>query len=894
MKKSIVSILACLAIVVLSSFYAIGQSNNRLQKKWEQSVDFDQIGEDNSEIFRHSVLHKGKIYVSYTFQEYWFVGEMSHATTIFERHNLDGSLDSSFGEKGRFVQPAMTCAETPTFWNHFIIDKQDNPYLIGSRGSDLIITKLLASGKQDVNFGTKTLKAYPDTISGLTPFIYQNSKGEKFVVVSYLVDYVPNIKKVHLYRLLDNGTIDPSFQLPQEIHDKVGKVELGFPRLAIGPGDIMYLYGSVPVSMNSVISDMNQSIFLLKVKQDGSFDSGFGNNSGYAKLATRKGIYHVPNACIVDSSHNLYIAGYGKDFSNKTYGFVKKVNSLGAGISTFGNMGDIFLESSIMGDLYLSKDSLWTAGTFRPDGNGTSIPDYLLAIRKWNTSGVLNSSYGNNGVFLGARIADGAAPKLMRLPDMSFTVANDNYRPSSKMGMYVELQSVLKNGGYNLNYGNNGILQIATRYKGIDNATGIVKDKRGNILLSGPAFNHAQALYGLCRFTSTGLLDMTFGTNGKTTADMGQVAASSGTLINVSVDNEQNTYTTGTGYNRSSILKMNSTGLPDNTFGEQGKLHPAAEYVSSFWEDETLVIAGSSVSPSTGSDLTFVHVKPNGHFDSSYCGTGRLVIPLSGTQRGNAVLPLGNKEYIIGTSTDYVSNFIKLKSNGTIDSAFGKVGKIVLKLGDNSVPTKMRSLATGNFVALIDSYLAKFRKNGVLDSNFATNGSLFLPTYPGIRDFVTLPDSSLLVLTNTECEAVVMKITAKGRIDSSFGDNGSQLFEECFGNTLYLDDQGGLYIAGRRRGDFYVLSTVVPIVTSLETPISAEAQSLPYEIRNDLLVTKESGQVSVYDFSGKLILSKEVAANESIRLQGRSFFLVHMISAGRKYSSKVGVMVDSE
>lgn len=179
------------------------------------------------------------------------------------------------------------------------------------------------------------------------------------------------------------------------------------------------------------------------------------------------------------------------------------------------------------------------------------------------------------------------------------------------------------------------------------------------------------------RINLDGTLDTGFGTNGFTTQSVGQ----NGTAEDIAVDSNGNSYVYA--YNEGYYLtKINSNGMIDSSFGTNGKL--PVTFMKSFkfyiQNDGKLVMGGYRKNGVTNNEESYIERRwPDGTYDSTFGNNGTLIIPH--TQRttvkdfeynysDNSILVL--HESYSSSDTFFLSK-IKI-SDGSFVSNFGNNG----------------------------------------------------------------------------------------------------------------------------------------------------------------------------------------------------------------------------
>jgi uncharacterized delta-60 repeat protein len=135
--------------------------------------------------------------------------------------------------------------------------------------------------------------------------------------------------------------------------------------------------------------------------------------------------------------------------------------------------------------------------------------------------------------------------------------------------------------------------------------------------------------------------------------------------------------------------------------------------------------------------------------------------------------------------TDFYA--VKLLNNGSLDTSFGTNGKTVIGDGNNQFIYSMRAAADGSCVLIGDDqptydnynmYAVKLTANGQLDNNFGTGGIFTFGdeyVYEHGYSVENVPGGGYILAGFSEInsgDAYLVKLTANGQLDNSFGTGG--------------------------------------------------------------------------------------------------------------------------
>ena len=218
-----------------------------------------------------------------------------------------------------------------------------------------------------------------------------------------------------------------------------------------------------------------------------------------------------------------------------------------------------------------------------------------------------------------------------------------------------------------------------------------------------------------------------------------------------------------------------------------------------------------------------------GDLDTSFSGDGKKTISFGGLDTANVVLVQPNGRIVVAGSTRKVSTapsrfcVARLRSNGTLDTAFGSGGKRVISFGGDSLGESVFGAALqpdGKIVLAGGSDLraavARLNPNGSLDTTFSGDGKKTFSWAPGAisgaLDVLVLPDGKLVVAGFSGPEGgdiQAARLKTNGALDTAFGTGGKARVD--FGDTEFgfaaaRQADGRIVVAGRSLGSGAVIA----------------------------------------------------------------------------------------
>lgn len=165
------------------------------------------------------------------------------------------------------------------------------------------LTRLLPSGLRDTNFT-------PGPITGVSHLALQ--KDGKIIIGGSFAS-VGNLSRRGIARLKENGTLDPSFQMP------LGTNEFSITALAVGANDGIFVSGFFSISNETRRGQ------LVRLRTDGSVDPAFNSQPGSSLI----------RSIAVSAGEKVAVAGNLTSFGGMPARWIARLNSDGSLDSAF-------------------------------------------------------------------------------------------------------------------------------------------------------------------------------------------------------------------------------------------------------------------------------------------------------------------------------------------------------------------------------------------------------------------------------------------------------------------------------------------------------------------------------------------------------------------------------
>jgi uncharacterized delta-60 repeat protein len=382
----------------------------------------------------------------------------------------------------------------------------------------------------------------------------------------------------------------------------------------------------------------------------------------------------------------------------------------------------------------------------------------------------------------------------------------------------------------------------------IASASSVVIDANNRIVVVGSGRNGSNLDIVLARYTSTGSLDLSFGMGGKVIFPIGSgddygrnvAIDGSGRIVVVGFSDNNDNY-----YNFV-LTRYTNTGVLDETFGINGKvIAPIAlgeNWATSMAIDasDRIILAGST--NDINSDFVLTRYTSTGSLDGTF-GTGGKVFSSIGIGAGNGYansvqLDASGRIVVAGTASNG-SNLdfalARYTNAGATDPSFGTGGKVLSPIGAGNdygsnvaIDVSGKIIVAGqvapNFSDRSNFALARYTSAGILDSSFGIGGTLIAPNVRDMDDSVALDANGRIIASSVAIDAsgrivivgyylndlgsgssrnvdvALARYTSAGVLDSSFGTGGiviSPIIDGGgLGNDLVIDANDRIVVVG--------------------------------------------------------------------------------------------------
>lgn len=364
-------------------------------------------------------------------------------------------------------------------------------------------------------------------------------------------------------------------------------------------------------------------------------------------------------------------------------------------------------------------------------------------------------------------------------------------------------------------------------------------------------------------------------------------------------------YNANTGDDDAYVARYFSDGTPDTSFGVNGVVMTDVPALGAGLRDNYAttvavqpngkIVVGGEVytGAARGYDWTLTRYEANGALDTTFAGTGYVVLDFGGEENDLlndiALLPAAagadSKIAVTGTtynpaiSNGYVFAVARYNANGTLDTSFSSDGLQTTQMrSGTSGSSNARAIALqadGKLVVAGNAWrgtttkddvaVARYLSNGNLDTTFDGDGKAYVnfSNYDYGTGLAIQGDGKLVIAGQVNTDGVggasdfgVMRLTTAGKLDTSFDGDGkltTPFVTYEFANAITVQGDGKLVVVGGARsasdaGQYPPVMARYNVNGSLDTTFSGDGK-----VQNDS-ITSAHRDVLI-DGNGKILTS---------------------------------------
>ena len=679
------------------------------------------------------------------------------------RYNIDGSLDSSFANGGRWISSIELIDSSIALQNDGKIVVGGSCVLGTPRRTEFCAARLLSSGSLDTEFGNNGIVT---TSIGVADALARQVRlqADGRIVLAGECWGSQSARLFCAARYQSNGALDTSFDSDGKVLVQVDQSSDSASAVAIQTNGKIVLAG---VCINAA----SQSRYCVaRLNADGQIDPGFGIG-GKRVIAhpAATGFGHGAENVHINADGTVLLTGYCRPAAIQT-ACAFRLTAAGSLDDEYGDQGVATIVRGVwFGDSVIASD-----GKLVLAGSCTISSQWQFCLARFNADGSTDTSLNGGGSGI-ARTRIGTAQSYgwasVEQPDRKIVMAG--FCQDTGDSVQFCLARYLPNGTPDTSFGAAGTIR-ADITPGDDSAMAVAIQRDGKIVATGTCGPAASSDFCAARFHPNGAIDTSFGIGGKMSTSMAD----------------------GADAVRAMTIQPNGS----------------------------ILMAGfcQSLSSGTGYDFCMARLLPNGQLDTTFNSTGKVITNIaSGFDYANAMLlqPDGKIVLLGGcyvVSFNYDFCMARYNSNGSLDQNFGGAGRVSYAIGaldDTAVSAALQpdgKIVAAGFCfngANNDFCLARFQANAELDTQFGFSGRAYLAVGPGsdiIHGVAIQKDGKIVV--GGECESgtnvdfCVARLNPDGTLDLTFASTGRTLIPIGLGNdgnrSMVLQRDGNILLAG--------------------------------------------------------------------------------------------------
>lgn len=390
---------------------------------------------------------------------------------------------------------------------------------------------------------------------------------------------------------------------------------------------------------------------------------------------------------------------------------------------------------------------------------------------------------------------------------------------NSTYGVFSRINS---NGTLDTTFGDNGYYELSTNTTSVlqpeSNYTMVEFEVQNDnkIVSAGRRESLAASTFCISRLNSNGGLDTTFNSTGFLEVSFG-AGVSRGNCMKLQNDGKILVGgRSGSSSQYFSILRLNSDGTFDTSFGTLGKVQTlmigqSLPYSIALQSDGKILMGGYVLNNPNGYDFALVRYLSNGTLDTDF-GTNGIVITAISTLFSDSIrkvlVQLDGKIVVVGNYADSSGEsrvtIVRYMSNGTIDTSFATNGIYISEYYGGSYDAEMQ--IDGKIVVSAETYVSdlgynkfnviRINANGLIDSDFnVSNVNFPISENSGASSIVILPDNKILVggqkapdsICNTS-PGILVRINPGTLSTNEFEDNNFVVYPNPTINFISFDN----------------------------------------------------------------------------------------------------------
>ncbi len=649
-------------------------------------------------------------------------GNTDNQTMAAVRYKSNGIIDSTFGTAGKatlsFLSAGVGVGSVAIQSDQKIVL---GGYAYSNFHFNITLVRFNTNGTLDNTFnviGSVTLdlgnyseiysvKIESDQKIIAAGSLFNNNGNNDFIVARYNPD----------------GSLDNTF-------NSVGTVITDFGNSNDAANSIIELPDGKLCVAGSSFNGINNDFALVEYNSDGSLNNSFGS---FGKVKTDiNNSEDNGNSILMQTDGKLIISGTTYNGANHDFAVVR-YNSNGTLDDNFGTAGKVVTDFNNSDD-NAGSSAIQSDGKIVVAGYTNGLYTDFAAVR-YNTDGAIDNSFGTNGIVktdLGNSYDTGNSLVIQK--NGKIVVAG-----SANNGASYDVAVTRYNidGSLDNTFGDRG--KANTNLGAGTNGNSAAIQSNGKIVVAGSYNSGANSDFLVLRYDTTGQSDNTFGQGGISITDFGNPNDYGSA---VAIQSDGRIIVAGSSGIDFAVARYNTDGSPDNTFATGGKT--TADFGNSddigssviVQKDGKIIVAGSS-SNGINYDFAMVRFNSNGTIDNTFGSNGKVKTEIQNSEdfESSILIQPDSKIILVGYSSimggNYNLSMVRYNSDGTIDNSFGTDGKVITDLGTSYGYSNSAVLQPDGRIDVTwnlyngkntDFVIVRYNNNGSLDDTFGSSG----------------------------------------------------------------------------------------------------------------------------------------------------------------------------
>ncbi len=292
-----------------------------------------------------------------------------------------------------------------------------------------------------------------------------------------------------------------------------------------------------------------------------------------------------------------------------------------------------------------------------------------FALVRYNTNGTLDTSFGADGIVITDAGSHFDYANSVAIQSDGKIVAAGRNHDGSKFNFALVRYDI--NGSLDTSFDGDGIV-ITAIGSSTDTAKSVVIQGNGKIVTVGNSDNGSNDDFALVRYDINGSLDISFGTNGIVTTDIGGLNEKANSAA---IQSDGKIIATGFSYNGSdwdfALVRYDINGSLDKSFGTDGIVITAIggdddePYGIAIQSNGKIVVVGS-IEESGNTNFAIVRYSTDGSLDTTFGADGKVTTDMGGGEGGAQGIAIQSDGKIVatGVSTNVDGGFATVRYQG--------------------------------------------------------------------------------------------------------------------------------------------------------------------------------------------------------------------------------------